>query len=103
MKSKMIAGIIAIAIVGGAGVTGTELKARIQADYDYLRTIAPAHLFGESKNPLAKFDSPKIVTRASSEPIRIRKTCCYYYQASDEPNDYCSSCPKLQHEASSIG
>lgn len=80
-----------------------ELKERLQADYDYLRSEAPAHLFGLTKNPLAKFDSPKVVSCASDHPIRIRKTCCYYYQASDESNDYCSSCPKRQHEAVSIG
>ncbi|BBI35823.1 IucA/IucC family C-terminal-domain containing protein [Cohnella abietis] len=80
-----------------------ELKAQVQADYDYLRSAAPGHLFGEAKNPIAKFDSPKVLTSASNEPIRIRKTCCYYYQASDEPNDYCPTCPKLKHEAVSIG
>lgn len=80
-----------------------ELKARIQADYDYLRTAAPAHLFGETRNPLAKFDSPKVATKASNQPIRIRKTCCFYYQASDEPNDYCPTCPKIKHERVAIG
>ncbi|TFE22867.1 IucA/IucC family C-terminal-domain containing protein [Cohnella luojiensis] len=80
-----------------------ELKVRLQADYDYLRSEAPAHLFGVTKNPLAKFDSPKVVTCASDHPIRIRKTCCYYYLASDESNDFCSSCPKRHYEAVSIG
>ncbi|QGQ99117.1 hypothetical protein EHS13_31680 [Paenibacillus psychroresistens] len=76
---------------------------RIQNDFEYLINDAPAHLFGEKTNPLAKFNTPKQVTLASAEPIRIRKTCCYYYQASDEPEDYCPTCPKIKHEPVSIG
>lgn len=77
---------------------GDDQKSRIQKDFEYLLNIAPAHLFGETKNPLTTFDSPKLVTCASETPIRIRKTCCYYYLTSDEPEDYCSICPKIKHE-----
>ncbi|WP_245850668.1 IucA/IucC family C-terminal-domain containing protein [Paenibacillus herberti] len=74
-----------------------EQQARLREDLSYL-VQAPAHLFGEKKNPLATFYGPKVATVGSEKPIRIRKTCCYYYQASDEPEDYCSSCPKIKHE-----
>jgi len=73
-------------------------KSRIQADYEYLITKAPGYLFGETKNPLAKFDSPKVTTLASETPLRIRKTCCYYYQVADDPEDYCPTCPKIKHK-----
>ncbi len=76
-----------------------EQKARMQADYDYLVRKAPASLFGTSGNPLAKYDGPKRATAVSDKPIRVRKTCCYYYKLSDEPGDYCQTCPKLKHDA----
>ncbi|MCM3746423.1 (2Fe-2S)-binding protein [Paenibacillus pasadenensis] len=76
---------------------GEEMQARVREDFAYL-IQAPAHLFGEKKNPLARYYGPKVETVACEQPIRIRKTCCYYYQASDEPEDYCSSCPKIKHE-----
>ncbi|MFC4303221.1 IucA/IucC family C-terminal-domain containing protein [Cohnella boryungensis] len=82
---------------------GKADKERVREDYDYLVRVAPGELFGETKNPLARFDSPKQATRASEQPIRIRKTCCYYYQASDEPEDYCVTCPKIKHEAIAAG
>ncbi|WP_420871919.1 (2Fe-2S)-binding protein [Cohnella rhizosphaerae] len=47
---------------------------------------------------MSRFDAPKVATKGSGTPIRIRKTCCFYYQASDEPDDYCPTCPKLKHE-----
>ncbi|MFC5703305.1 IucA/IucC family C-terminal-domain containing protein [Cohnella faecalis] len=81
----------------GEGVDDIQ-KSRVQEDFEYLIREAPAHLFGEKKNPFARFDSPKVVTQASEAPIRIRKTCCYYYLASDEPEDYCPTCPKIKHE-----
>lgn len=78
-----------------------EQKMRIEDDFRYLLKAAPAHLFGETLNPLAKFDQPKMLTAKSDEPIRIRKTCCLYYQTCVE-EDYCSTCPKLKQEAVSI-
>jgi len=75
-----------------------DQQARIREDYDYLLNEAPAHLFGETKNPLARFNSAKVATLASETPIRIRKTCCYYYLAADDPEDYCPTCPKIKHE-----
>ncbi|MFD1957404.1 IucA/IucC family C-terminal-domain containing protein [Paenibacillus thailandensis] len=76
------------------GASPSQL-ARIRDDYAYLLT-APAALFGEKTNPLAKFDSPKRPVPDSGQPIRIRRTCCLYYRTSDEPS-YCSVCPKNNH------
>ncbi len=72
-------------------------RQQIEADYRYLVQEAPAHLFAQRSNPLKKFDSPKRVTAVSDTPIRVRKTCCFYYLAADEPDDYCPTCPKLKH------
>ena len=73
-------------------------EARLHQDYQYLIEEAPAHLFGESYNPLTRFNTAKCITTASDTPLRIRKTCCYSYLASDDPEDYCSICPKIKHE-----
>lgn len=67
-------------------------QARIREDYDYLLS-APGDLFGEKTNPLARFDSPKVELPEYEQPIRIRKTCCLYYQT-DSERSYCSICPK---------
>jgi ferric iron reductase protein FhuF len=75
-----------------------EQKARIADDYRYLLNEAPAHLFGESKNPINRFNVPKRQTDASAEPFRPRTTCCLYYMVADEPDDYCHSCPKIKHQ-----
>ncbi len=72
-------------------------RLQIEEDYRYLIQEAPAHLFAQRRNPLKKFDSPKRTTAVSDTPIRVRKTCCFYYLASDDPDDYCPTCPKLKH------
>ncbi|QJD88029.1 (2Fe-2S)-binding protein [Cohnella herbarum] len=73
-------------------------KSRIRDDFQYLINEAPATLFGETSNPFKKFNSDKIMIPTSDVPLRIRKTCCYYYQTSDE--EYCPTCPKRKHEVS---
>jgi ferric iron reductase protein FhuF len=65
----------------------------VQEDFAYLTGGAPGALFGEKRNPLAQFYSPKCLIPSAAQPVRIRKTCCYYYQLSDKA-DYCVSCPK---------
>ncbi|MGO4949824.1 MULTISPECIES: IucA/IucC family C-terminal-domain containing protein [Paenibacillus] len=74
-----------------------EEKQRVEEDFHYLIRDASAHLFGESRNPLKQFNTPKRATAASDTPIRVRTTCCFYYLAADDPQDYCSTCPKLKH------
>ncbi|MED4889896.1 IucA/IucC family C-terminal-domain containing protein [Lysinibacillus sp. FSL R7-0073] len=69
---------------------------RLQEDYDYIVNQAPGSLFGEKKNPLTNYCGPKVTIKESEQPIRLRKTCCFYYHTSDETNDYCISCPKIK-------
>jgi len=71
-------------------------KARIQEDYHYIVNQAPGSLFGERKNPLTNYCGPKVTIKESEQPIRLRKTCCFYYHTSDEANDFCISCPKIK-------
>ncbi len=66
-------------------------KFRIHEDYQYLLN-APAYLFGETENPLKKFNCSKRKTTTSDIPIRVRKTCCYYYKVSSD-RVYCTTCP----------
>lgn len=68
------------------------VRSRIQEDFNYLVRDAGPELFGAAGNPLAEFFRPVQRTRHSAQPIRIRKTCCYYYQATT-PREYCSICP----------
>ncbi|WP_234404774.1 (2Fe-2S)-binding protein [Paenibacillus bouchesdurhonensis] len=68
-------------------------RVRVQEDLAYLTAGAPAELFGENYNPLAKYYSPKCMVEGVAKPIRPRKTCCFFYQV-DEDEDYCNSCPK---------
>ncbi|RKD21870.1 hypothetical protein BEP19_13965 [Ammoniphilus oxalaticus] len=71
------------------GAERTELQQRrIEQDYHYLVHEAPGVLFGQSQNPLTKFYKPITV----EQPVRIRKTCCFYYEVSAD-REYCSTCP----------
>lgn len=70
--------------------------ARIKEDYHYIVKQAPGILFGERKNPLTHYCGPKVTIEESEHPVRLRKTCCFYYQTSDETKDFCISCPKIK-------
>lgn len=70
-------------------------RERIEADFAYLTEEAPASLFGEKWNPLARFNTPKRLSAGSDQPKRIRKTCCLHY-LSGEDAGYCSVCPKRE-------
>lgn len=66
---------------------------RIDDDFHYLIHQAPAELFGLGYNPLHRyFHTQRCDPTAGT---RIRKTCCYYYRATD-PAKYCSTCPLPQ-------
>lgn len=43
-------------------------------------------------HPLAEFFRPTRPARHSAQSIRIRKTCCYYYQA-PPPGNFAQSVP----------
>jgi ferric iron reductase protein FhuF len=75
----------------GEGASDNQ-KSRIHEDYQYLLN-APASLFGETENPLTRFNSPKCTKATSDLLIRIRKTCCYLYRISPD-QVYCTTCPR---------
>lgn len=79
----------------GEGASRQE-KSRIQEDFEYLISHAPATLFGETENPLARYYGPKSTISSSNQAVRIRNTCCLYYEVSTN-GSYCSTCPKVKY------
>ncbi|WP_068496079.1 IucA/IucC family C-terminal-domain containing protein [Paenibacillus kribbensis] len=80
-------------------------RLRIEEDFEYLICEAPAHLFGERHNPLARYagaartqrppmSSVSTVSIGTVKAVRVRKTCCYFYQMKDK-GGYCPTCPKI--------
>ncbi|EHS57845.1 IucA/IucC family C-terminal-domain containing protein [Paenibacillus sp. Aloe-11] len=80
-------------------------RLRIEEDFKYLICEAPAYLFGERHNPLARYAgsartqrTPMISVSTTSmdtvQAVRVRKTCCYFYQMKDK-GSYCPTCPKI--------
>lgn len=81
-------------------------RLQIEEDFKYLTCEAPAHLFGERQNPLARYMgstrtqcTPMTSVSAASidtvQAVRVRKTCCYFYQMKDK-GGYCPTCPKIR-------
>ncbi|MGG4143059.1 IucA/IucC family C-terminal-domain containing protein [Paenibacillus algorifonticola] len=64
---------------------------RLHDDFEFMTETAPAALFGERRNPLAKFAKPTKAGMAGEMLTSIRQTCCFYYEMSSE---YCRACPK---------
>lgn len=65
-----------------------------QVDLAYLLDQSSTEVFGLPENPLTVFYRKKQQTDVSDKPIRVRRTCCYYYLAT-EPAVYCGACPLL--------
>jgi ferric iron reductase protein FhuF len=82
-----------------AGVT-EEKRATAEADYAYLLDKNTTKLFGLNENPLTVFYREKQLTALSEKSVRVRRTCCFYYQAT-EPPVYCGSCPLPLKKANS--
>lgn len=72
--------------------TGIE-RARIEDDFDYIVRRAPGEIFGLSRNPLTRFHLP--FTSQAGKPVRFRRTCCFYFRAT-QPPEYCAVCPLLR-------
>ncbi|MGM0836172.1 MAG: IucA/IucC family C-terminal-domain containing protein [Bacillota bacterium] len=53
---------------------------------------APASLFGMNRNPATTFYSEKVFVEKHQAKIRVRKTCCFYYQTNTSAAR-CSTCP----------
>lgn len=75
------------------GEDAEHQKINIHEDFHFLLNKAPAALFGTAINPLTRFNSPKSNVPISEQLVRIRKTCCYYYQISPDQS-CCSTCPR---------
>jgi len=77
------------------GVSGEQQEqSRGREDFQYLIQQAPGALFGEKQNPLSRFYGKTTVASVSNTSMRVRKTCCFYYEVSSV-EEYCSNCPKL--------
>jgi ferric iron reductase protein FhuF len=78
------------------GVTGEQQEQSFgEADFQYLIHQAPGALFGEKQNPLSRFYCKPACSSDSNTTMRVRKTCCFYYEVSSS-EEYCSNCPKLR-------
>lgn len=71
-----------------------NLKQRVNDDFSFLLDGQNLDIFGMDYNPLARFNHTKIHVESLDLEVRFRKSCCFYYQASD-PIEYCSTCPLL--------
>jgi ferric iron reductase protein FhuF len=69
-----------------------EFKQAI-GDFNYLLQEASVETYQETFNPIARFYSVKRDVEGIEEPIRIRRTCCFYYETGED-RDFCSTCPK---------
>ncbi|QMV44829.1 IucA/IucC family C-terminal-domain containing protein [Cohnella cholangitidis] len=79
--------------ISGIAANNNEVRLRLQEDYDYLIRRASGSLFGEADNPFMRFYGEGSLKGCSDSPVRVRKTCCFYYMVpSDE--GYCSNCPR---------
>lgn len=71
-----------------------HVKQRIINDFNFLLDPKNFDLFNMGYNPLTRFNHTKTYIDSLDAEIRFRKSCCFYYQASD-PIEYCSTCPLL--------
>lgn len=69
------------------------IRARCAEDFAWLLAATPAEL-GLETNPLAQFRRPA-TANTLGRPVRFRRTCCFYYQAT-APAEYCSNCPLIR-------
>ena len=78
-----------------AKVDDPAIRQRCEDDFDWLLNQADPALFGLNYNPLNHFRRPPTLLEAEGKSIRFRRTCCFYYDASN-PVEYCSTCPLLR-------
>ncbi len=76
------------------GGCAAGVRRRARDDYAYLVSAASAIAFGARDNPLATYFFDKRVMAEGQEPVRVRKTCCFYFRAGTSPS-YCDGCPLL--------
>jgi len=70
-----------------------KVRDNIQLDYDYILHEAKAPLFGyfDNESPFLAYYGEK--QKVNGKALRIRKTCCFYYEISEE-KAMCTICPK---------
>ncbi|WLD94156.1 IucA/IucC family C-terminal-domain containing protein [Alkalihalobacillus sp. AL-G] len=68
------------------------LKEGIKKDFKYILE-APGECFGLNHNPFKKYYFEKQQLLKSDPEIRIRKTCCLYYEISPD-RTFCNNCPR---------
>ncbi len=71
---------------------GLASAERVSEDYQMILE-APTECFGLKENPLKKFKHPKQTLLKSEPPVRVRKTCCLYYEVNQE-RFFCKNCPR---------
>lgn len=70
------------------------LKSAAEQDLAFLVDADTQQIFAMDENPLTRFYRKKRLFGEPPQPVRMRRTCCFYYQAT-EPEVYCSNCPLL--------
>lgn len=71
-----------------------KVKTRAETDFSYLLDAKTHKIYGLDENPLIRFYRKTMMFGDPPKPVRMRRTCCFYYQAT-EPEVYCSNCPLL--------
>ncbi|ADZ89686.1 IucA/IucC family C-terminal-domain containing protein [Marinomonas mediterranea] len=67
-------------------------KKKAESDFLYLLSSDSSEIYGLDRNPIAPFYFKNSIKEEGDTSVRIRKTCCYYYLATD-PTEYCNNCP----------
>jgi ferric iron reductase protein FhuF len=69
------------------------IRDRLLADFYFIVQEAEGSLFGAfHKNPLSRFWKEKMFSTELQKEIRVRTTCCLYYQTTKD-GAHCQTCP----------
>lgn len=74
------------------------VRTQAQQDFSWLIDKDTHSIFATERNPIAEFYTAKIPSPTATENIRVRRTCCFYFKAT-EPSEHCSICPRLHQRA----
>ena len=83
-------------------LTEPTQRAVAEADFAYLLQADTTRVFGLEKNPLTRYFYELSQHNEHTVPVRVRRTCCYYYKVTD-PAKYCSTCPLVGKKPSARG
>ncbi len=75
--------------------TDEKIMTRVHHDFHFLIYELEAKQFHESFQPLKRFHGIKRLVSLDAEPVRIRRTCCFYYEVNESRN-CCGNCPKSE-------